>query len=126
MRLQILVPSHIVFDNEVARITAEGVSGSFGILQNHIDFVEPLSVGILSIRREGKDMPELFVALNGGLLVKERFRVMISTPEAILSEHLSHLVDTVEQEFLEINERERKTRSAMARLESDFIRRFIE
>ena len=124
MRLQILVPSHIVFDDEVERITAEGLGGSFGILQNHIDFVEPLSVGILSVIRQ--DAAELFVALNGGLLVKEGYRVMISTPEAVLSEHLSQLVDTVEQEFLEMNERERKTRSAMARLESDFIRRFIE
>lgn len=124
MILQILVPNKIFFKDKVKRITAEGLSGSFGILPNHIDFVEPLTIGILSLIKD--DDSEVFVAVNEGILVKQGEAVMISTPEAVMSQKLSALKDTVESDFLILNERERETKSAMARLESDFIRRFIE
>jgi len=124
MNVRILIPTKILFDGEVTRLAAEGHSGAFGILPRHIDFVEPLTRGILSLRRP--DGSELFAAVNEGLLVKQGNTVMISTPAAVLSEHLPRLNETVAREFLDRDEREREARSAMARLESDFIRHFIE
>lgn len=124
MNLQIYLPAEIVFNDEVERIIAEGISGSFGLLPNHIDFVEPLARGILTIRIS--ESREVFYAVNEGLLVKQGDTVLISTPEAVRSDDLDHLKHTMEEEFARTSEHEREARSAMARLESDFIRRFIE
>jgi F-type H+-transporting ATPase subunit epsilon len=65
--------------------------------------------------------------VDGGLLVKYGQDVLISTARAVVGGDLAMtLRHTVDQEFLAIDERERATRGVMARLEADFIRRFLE
>jgi F-type H+-transporting ATPase subunit epsilon len=58
--------------------------------------------------------------------VKRGEEVLVSTGNAVQSSDLGRLRQTVEERFQTLDERQRKTHSALARLESDFIRRFLQ
>ncbi len=102
---------------------AEAEDGSFGILPKHIDFVAALVPGILSFESTNG---EEFLAVDEGVLVKLASDVLVSTRNAVQSKDLGMLKEIVEREFLTINERERKTRSILARLEADFAKKFLK
>ena len=68
---------------------------------------------------------EVFLALDSGILVKQEDQVSIATRTAIKGE-LGALKEAVEKMILAVDERERKTRSAVAKLEADFVRRLVE
>jgi F-type H+-transporting ATPase subunit epsilon len=123
MRLRVFLPMKVLIDQEVTKIVAEAEDGSFGILPKHIDFVAALVPGILSFESGGK---EEFLAIDEGILVKCASEVMVSTRKAVSGKNLGELKQTVEQDFRTLNERERKTRSILARLEADFTRRFLK
>lgn len=124
MRLQILLPTRVLADEEVVEVSAEGVHGNFTILPRHVDFLVALVPGLLSFERA--DGSERYVAVDGGLLVKYGADVLVPTRRGVVGDDLYGLRDLVQREFLAEDERERQTRSAIARLEADFIRRFME
>lgn len=124
MRLKVLLPTHVLLDQPATRIVAEGEEGAFGLLPRHVDFVAALRPGILTFTTpEGN---ERFVALDEGILVKRDREVLVSTRRAVVGQDLARLRQTVESTFRVLTERERIARSALARLEAGFIRRFLE
>jgi F-type H+-transporting ATPase subunit epsilon len=123
MRLRVFLPMKILVDQEVTKVVAESENGSFGILPKHIDFVAALAPGIFSFE-SGEE--EEFMAIDEGILVKCASDVLVSTRNAVRSKDLGELKRTVEEEFGVLNERERKTRSILAKLEADFTRRFLK
>lgn len=123
MRLKVFQPSEIFFDTKVIKVVAESAKGSFGILPRHVDMATGLVPGILAyVTDEGK---EEFLALKGGILLKQGPQVSVATSMAIRGE-LGALRKAVQKILYEVDERERKTRAAVARLEADFVRRFVE
>jgi F-type H+-transporting ATPase subunit epsilon len=52
--------------------------------------------------------------------------VLVSVRNAIGGTDLAQLREAVEQEFLNLNEREQNVRSVMAKMETGFIRRLVE
>lgn len=122
--LRIVLPTRILVETQVVKVTADGTHGTFTILPRHADFLAALVPGLLSF--EYADGRERFVAVNGGLLVKHGAEVLVPTRRAVAGDDLERLRFIVEQEFLAEDERERHTRSAVARLEANFIRRFME
>jgi F-type H+-transporting ATPase subunit epsilon len=124
MRLRILLPSMVLADTPARKVTAEGLHGSFTILPRHVDVLAALAPGLLAY--EPVDGGEAFAAVDGGLLVKHGEDVLISTARAVVGDDLGTLRQTVDREFLAVDDRERATRGVMARLEADFIRRFLE
>lgn len=127
MRLRILLPSHIFLDREVISVSAEAANGAFTLLPRHIDFATALVPGILSFRaREGGSTIEEFMAVDEGILVKIGSEVRVSTRRAVHGPDLGRLRHLIEDEFLQISEQEKHTRSALAGLETDLVRRFIE
>jgi F-type H+-transporting ATPase subunit epsilon len=123
MKLKIFIPSELFLDTNVAKVTGESYAGGFGLLPKHIDFVTALVPGLLAYETDhGK---ETFLALNGGILVKQGDQVSIATKAAIQGE-LGALKKAVEDFITDLDEKEKKTRTAVARLEADFIRRFVE
>lgn len=124
MRLRILLPSMVLADTPAQKITADGLHGSFTLLPRHVDFLAALVPGLLAY--EPPDGQEAYAAVDGGLLVKYGQDVLVSTTRAVIGDDLARLRHTVDEEFLAIDERERATRGVMARLEADFIRRFLE
>jgi F-type H+-transporting ATPase subunit epsilon len=66
------------------------------------------------------------LAIDIGTLVKKGSDVLVSTRNAYRSPELGHLKEVVIAQFMEIDEREKKARTAVARLELDLLRRFME
>jgi F-type H+-transporting ATPase subunit epsilon len=124
LKLKILLPSHVFLDEPVQKVIAEAENGHFCLLPRHVDFTAALVPGILSwVTREGD---ERFAAVDEGVLVKCGAEILVSTRNAVRGSHLGVLKQTVDEVFRHLDEQERKSRSALARMEADFARRFWE
>jgi len=124
MQLRILLPATVLLDESVTKVVAEGVDGSFCLLPKHRDFVTSLVPGIIAyVDAVGT---ESFVAVSEGVLTKSGSKVLVSTRRASQSEQLGELQRLVQEDFQNLNERERVAQTVMARLEADFMRRFLE
>lgn len=119
-----MTPIEVLLAEEVVKVTADGPNGSFCLLPRHIDFVSLLAPGVLVF--EDADGLESFVALDEGVLVKCGNEVLVSVLNAARSPDLGHLRQIVEEQFRELDEHERAVRTTLARLETDFVRRFLE
>ena len=124
MRLKVLLPTEVLLDREVTKVIAEAENGHFCLLPHHIDFVAALVPGILSFEFDSGQ--EAFLAVDEGILVKCDREVLVSTLNAIRDDDLDRLKRTVEQQFQVLDEREKLTRSALAKFEASIIRRFQE
>jgi F-type H+-transporting ATPase subunit epsilon len=124
VKLKVMTPVHMVVDEPVRKITAEAGNGSFCLLPKHVDFLAALVPGILFYEdREGR---EVFLAVDGGVLVKCGKEVSVSTRTAVKGRDLESLRQTLEEEMMRQDERERRTRTVLARLETNFARSFME
>ena len=126
MRLKIALPTRLLYEGEVRKISAEATNGSFTLLPRHIDFVTVLVPGILFFDTAGEEAEEVFFAVNEGILVKFGPNVLISTRNAVRGADLASLNRTVRAHFETLDEQERRARSALVRLEADFVRRYLE
>jgi len=123
MRLKVLLPTMVLIEEEVTKVLAEAENGSFCILPRHIDFVSALVPGIFSFTSgEGEE----FLAVDEGILVKCGSTVTVSTRKAMRGRDLGMLKRTVREEFRALDEREKKTRTILAKLEADFARSVFE
>ena len=121
MHLKILVPTEVFADETgVSAIVAETGQGSFGLLEHRLDCVAALAPGILTYETEAEG--EVFVAVDEGVLVKTGPDVLVSVRRAIGGRDLRRLRESVEKEFLKLDERERSVRSVMAKLETGLLR----
>ena len=66
---------------------------------------------------------EILVAVDEGVLVKTGTDVLVSVRRAISGTDLGQLHAAVEKEFLTLDKDEQSARSAVARLETGFLRR---
>jgi F-type H+-transporting ATPase subunit epsilon len=123
MKLKVLMPTKIFAEEEVAKISGEALNGSFTILPRHVDFVTVLQAGLLYY--ESKD-GETFLAVDKGVLLKAGEEVLVSVKDAVKAKNLNDVRRKVEKRYQELNEKEKKSRSVLARFESDFVRRFLE
>ena len=125
MNLKVLLPFRIFVEKTgVSRIVAETREGSFGLLPHRLDCVAALTPGIMIYENEAEG--ESYVAVDEGVLIKTGQDVLVSVRNAIAGTDLSQLRESVDREFLNLDERERTVRSVMARMESGFIRRLTE
>ncbi|MDP2096721.1 MAG: F0F1 ATP synthase subunit epsilon [Hydrogenophaga sp.] len=123
MTLKVLLPFEVFAQEQgVSRIVFETAQGAFGLLPQRLDCVAALAPGILIF--ETASDGEVFLALDEGVLVKTGLSVLISVRRALRGDDLSRLRDAVEQEFLTLDAHEEALRTAMARLETGFMRRF--
>ncbi|OIR11813.1 ATP synthase epsilon chain [mine drainage metagenome] len=125
MNLKILLPYKVFAEKTgVSRIVARSSEGSFGLLPHRLDCVAALVPGILVFETEAEG--EIYMAVDEGVLVKSGQDVLVSVRNAIGGTDLSKLHEAVDQEFLNLDDQEKKVRSVLAKLESGFIRRFAE
>jgi len=122
MHLKVLLPFQIFADKiGVVRIVAETREGSFGILPHRLDCVAALAPGILVYESDAEG--EAYVGLDEGVLIKTGPNVLVSARNAMAGTDLGKLHETIEREFLQLNEQEKNVRAVLAKLESGFIRR---
>jgi F-type H+-transporting ATPase subunit epsilon len=124
MTLKVLLPTELVLEAEVTKVSAEAPNGSFSLLPRHVDFVTALVPGLLSYQTPAGRQE--YMAVDEGTLVKRGREVLVSTRTAVRGPDLGTLKDTVVRKLRELDDRERKARSALARLEADFVRQLLE
>ncbi|HEV8059282.1 MAG TPA: F0F1 ATP synthase subunit epsilon [Gemmataceae bacterium] len=125
MNLKVLVPFQIFLEKkDVKRIVAWTLQGSFGLFPHRLDCAAALTPGILTYETETEG--EVYLAVDQGVLVKAGREVLVSVRNAIGGTDLSQLHEAVKREFLEVGEQEKNIRSVLAKMESGFVRRFME
>lgn len=124
LHLQVLVPTEVLVDLKVSKVIAEAENGEFCLLPRHIDFVAALVPGVLCFCTEEGD--ERYAAVDEGVLVKCGHHVYVSTLNGVRGTDITRLQALVEEHFLELDEHERKARTALARLEAGALRGFRE
>jgi F-type H+-transporting ATPase subunit epsilon len=123
MNLKVLLPFQVFAEKSgVTRIVAETREGSFGLLPHRLDCVAALVPGILIYQTESGG--EVLVAVDEGVLVKTGADVLVSVRRAIGGTDLGQLHAAVKKEFLTLDENEQNVRTAVAKLETGFLRRF--
>ena len=64
MKLEIVTPNGVIFDNEVKQVNLPGAEGEFGVLPKHATLVSLLDTGVIVIEKQ--DGSEVAVAINSG------------------------------------------------------------
>lgn len=124
MKLKFIIPYKTVLEIDVKKITAPGSAGDFQILPKHVDGTWTLKAGILIIEADADKI--LYYAINHGVVVKQGDTVFVSTIQAIYGESLSSLSETVEDTLKLLDEKERKAREVLIRMEMETIKNFME
>ncbi|SMP52078.1 F0F1 ATP synthase subunit epsilon [Anoxynatronum buryatiense] len=123
MNIKLVLPYRTMLDQPVDKITAPGTEGSFQVLPKHIDVVWSLQPGILTLTKNNQDE---YYAIQQGTLVKEGDAVVVSTFQAVKGESLEKLHESLMESVQKQDEKEKKAREALVKLETDTIRRFME
>jgi len=125
MKLRIVTPLAIVVDeDDVASLRAEDASGGFGVLSQHADFLTRLTVSVVSW--VGGDGAERHCAVRGGVLaVRGGREIAVATREAVRSDDLSALDQTVLTHFRSETDEQRRARVESERLHLTAIRQIM-
>lgn len=126
MRLVIAQPDRILFEESASSVSYEAGDGARGILPRHTDLVTTLSPGILIVTPEDGRGSETLFAVDRGLVVKQGETLYVATRRGVKGENLSSLQETVENDYRNLDEQEKRSRSALRVLEADFLRQFVE
>src|SRR5476651_2705143 len=103
MNLKVLLPFQIFAEKTgVSRIVAETREGSFGLLPHRLDCAAALAPGILIYETAVEG--EVYLAVDEGVLVKSGLDVVVSVRKAIGGTDLGQVRETVDREFLTLNE----------------------
>lgn len=76
IHIKIITPEKIVYEDDVNAVYAQGVSGSFGILPNHIPFMSVLDIGITKVEKSGHY--EKFSVMGGTLQFKNNEAIILT------------------------------------------------
>ena len=81
MKLEIVTPDGVIFDDEVKQVTIPGSEGEFGVLAGHAAVVSLLDTGVMVIER--KDGKEVSVAINGGYVKVDEEKTLCMVDGAV-------------------------------------------
>jgi F-type H+-transporting ATPase subunit epsilon len=124
MRVVLRQPSRVLLETDARKVTAEGLHGHFALLPHHVDFVVALVPSVLGI--VDADGRERLFGTDEGTLVKCGGDVLVAVRDAVEGEDLARLRGEVAAHYRDVDEAHRSSRSALARLESAVVRRFLE
>lgn len=124
MKLRVLTPTQVVFEQESAHITVEDPTGSLGIRPGHAPLVSSLVQTILVARPEHG--AEQYVAVNGGVLLVSAQETVIVSRQAVVSRDLHHLETTVMRQFEAEAEADRSNHTAFEKMRFQFLRQVLE
>lgn len=81
MKLEIVTPEGVIFDNDVEQVTVPGSEGEFGVLAGHAAVVSLLDAGVISLTRG--DKKEVSVAINGGYIKVDEEKTLCMVDGAV-------------------------------------------
>jgi F-type H+-transporting ATPase subunit epsilon len=124
MQLKLLLPYGVFIDvADVERMVLETAQGSFGLWPQRLDCVAALVPGILLYQCQAR--PEVYLAIDAGVLVKAGPQVSVSVRHAIAGDDLKQLRQTVAQDFIQQSSQQLQVHAVVQKMEMDFIRRLV-
>ena len=81
MKLEIVTPLGVIFNDEIKQVTIPGSEGEFGVLAGHATLVSLLDPGVMVI--ETKESKEISVAINGGYVKVDEEKTMCVVDGAV-------------------------------------------
>ncbi len=124
MKLRITTPTKAIIEQEVVHVSAEDPTGSLGIRPGHAPLVTPLVPGVVTARAAGGG--EQYVAVNGGVMVVNGEAIEIVSRQAVASQDLAHLEQTVVAGFEKEMENDKANRMAFEKLRVTFMRGVLD
>ena|SRR5579862_4037645 len=64
--LELVTPERVLLSEQVTSVRAPGIEGSLGVLANHAPLMTALSVGLIKVEYENRDVE--FIATSGGFM----------------------------------------------------------
>ena len=124
MQVNLRLPTRLMYSGAAKKVFAEAENGAFAMLPNHTDFVTALAASVLVVT-DAQGL-ELFFGIDEGLLIKNGHQVDIAVRRALQGEDLISLNQSIQANFVEVDEEERVARSALSKLEAGIVRRFSD
>ena len=123
MCLHILTPLATIVDQSVISLRAVDISGSFGVLPGHADFLTRLALSVVTWTTP--DNVPHFCAVRGGALTVKNGRVAIATREAVIGHDLALLDHDVLSRFRAEQDEERVEHVETTRLHLNAMRQMV-
>ena len=105
MKLSIVTPKGLVFDDHVDLITVQGDEGQLGILENHVPIVVPIRNGFVK-RTNGNQ--EVYHVISGGLLEFSNNIATVIAQETVEGKTYEDALKALDELRLTIKEKNRK------------------
>lgn len=125
MRLLLSVPTGIVLDTRVTKVSSESDRGAFTILPRHADGAMVLRPGLLSYVGE-ENGAEKFVVIDEGVLVKADRDLRVACRRAVVAGGLHDARAALAEYLHGQSEHERKAKAVLMTLEAEVLRRLGE
>ena len=120
LKLEIVTPTGVLFDDEVKMVTVPGKEGEFGILPHHASLISLLKAGV--IEYEMKDGKKGVIAINWGHVKIEESGVTILADGAVAisgtNSEIKAKIDEANKLLESISENDAAIMTAKSRLES--------
>jgi len=120
LKLEIVTPTGVLFDDEVKMVTVPGKEGEFGILPHHSSLISLLKAGV--IEYEDKAGKKGVVAINWGHVKIEESGVTILADGAVAlsgtNSELKAKIDEANKLIESISENDAAIMTAKSRLET--------
>ncbi len=120
LKLEIVTPTGVLFDDEVKMVTVPGKEGEFGILPHHASLISLLKAGV--IEYEDKSGTKGVVAINWGHVKIEESGVTILADGAVAlsgtNSELKAKIDESNKLLESISENDAAIMTAKSRLET--------
>jgi F-type H+-transporting ATPase subunit epsilon len=125
MKLRIITPLTVIVDEDgVVALRAEDATGSFGILPQHAEFLTSLAISV--VFWESSDGTRHYCAVRRGVLsVIAGRKINIATRDAVVSDDLATLDETILARFRADIETDRTERVESTRLQLNAIRQIV-
>ena len=121
MRLLLSVPTGVLVDEAVTKVSAESDRGSFTMLPRHADGAVLLVPGLLSYVTAAGE--EVFVAVDEGVMVKAGPEVRAACRRAVVAGALERAEAALAERLRSQDEHEKRAKAALLRLEAEVLRR---
>jgi F-type H+-transporting ATPase subunit epsilon len=124
IKLRIVTPSRLMFDEEVDEVTAIGELGEFGVLPNHISFLSTLVPGEMSYKQGAN---KRLLAVSGGYAEVLDNVMTVLAPAAefgseIDSARAQRAKERAEKQLAELNRAEKDFELAEVALQRALVR----
>lgn len=76
IKLKIISPERVVFDEEVDELVTQGVKGQFGVLAGHIPFMTPIDIGVTKVVQNG--VADYIATMGGTFQIKDDVAIILT------------------------------------------------